>query len=69
MEEKVLEVLKFRMNPPTLYHRLMTMLRLLQNYREKEYMAVPDLLDERSYEQYRNLVALLDLLLLKMDHL
>lgn len=47
----------------------MTMLRLLQNYREKEYMAAPDLLDERSYEQYRNLVALLDLLLLKMDHL
>jgi len=69
MEEKVLKVLKFLMNPPTLYNYLMATLRLLQSFREKEYMVVLDLLDERNYEQYRQLVVLLDLVLLNMGHL
>lgn len=35
MEERVLTLLKFRMNPPTLYHHLMADLKLLQSFRLK----------------------------------
>lgn len=68
MEERVLTVLKFRMNPPTLYHHLMGLLRLIETNHDKN-KAVINLLAESNYQQYRQLVGLLDLLLLKLEHL
>lgn len=44
MEGTILKAMKYRLNPPTLFHFLTAILKLLQVSKTKDYMVVNDLL-------------------------